>query len=355
MSEIRMYVELLFEGRTMTRETIDLKEEIYGNLIARYEDLLAQGMSEAEALERTKASITSVDDVLGSDGEAGANKGDDEGAQRPDATAAGVTVPIPGSSGAAEAAPRDDAAPRRRPSTGMVVAAVAGGAFLLIVAVVVALGIAGSTTFESLGETTSGTVVTEPEGDGTTSSGTGVTDGTTGSGTTTTGGASSTGAAADELYAEVAVHSVDTIVPYANTGLSDTARVEELVRALPLGSYVTEVTTDEASGTVTITYTYEDRDYLARDDDYVDLALVYDATALMSAMGDLSSVTVVEVESKERDFDRDVAVFDRTVVEALLGTQLSPTLLTADAWEDVRTQVTTRRVWDEIWDRSELD
>lgn len=348
MSEIRMYVELLFEGRTMTRETIDLKEEIYGNLMARYEDLVAQGMSEAEALERTKASITSVDDVLGSDDEASANK-DDEGSQGPDATAVGVTAPIPGSSGAADATPRGDAAPRRRPSTGMVVAAVAGGAFLLIMAVVVALGVPGGRAFEGLGETSSSTVSSMPEG------GTVATGGATGSGTTTTGGASSTGAAADELYAEVAAHPVDAIAPYASTGLSDTAHVEELVRALPLGSYVTEVTTDEANGTVTITYAYEDRDYLARDDDYVDLALVYDATALMSAMGDLSSVTVVEVETKDRDYDRDVAVFDRTVVEALLGTQLSPTLLTADAWEDVRAQVTDRRMWDEVWDRSELD
>lgn len=344
MSEIRMYVELLFEGRTMTRETIDLKEEIYGNLMARYEDLLAQGMSEAEALERTKASITSVDDVLAGDDEAGADKDDGGDAQGSDATAAGVTVPIPGGT---VAAPQADAAPRGRRRTGLVVAAVAGGVFLLVVAVVVALGVAGGRAHETVAGPS--TVVTEPGGDGTTGSDAGAGD------ASTTGGASSTGTAADELYAEVAAHPVDAIAPYAETSLSDSARVEELVRALPLGPYVTEVATDAASGTATITYTYEDRDLLSRDDDYVDLALVYDATALMSAMGDLTSVTVVEVETKERDHDRDVTVFDRTVVEALLGTQLSPALLAADAWEDVRAQMTAGRVWDEIWDRSERD
>ena len=53
ISDIRMYVEHLFEGRTLDAETIELKEEIYGNLVARYEDYLAQGMTEAEAYRRT--------------------------------------------------------------------------------------------------------------------------------------------------------------------------------------------------------------------------------------------------------------------------------------------------------------
>ena len=43
---------------------IELKEEIYGNLVARYEDYVAGGMSAEDALEKTKASMTSLDDVL---------------------------------------------------------------------------------------------------------------------------------------------------------------------------------------------------------------------------------------------------------------------------------------------------
>ena len=64
MNEIRMYVEHLFEGRMLTAENIELKEEIYGNLVARYEDYVAGGMDPAEALEKTKASMSSIDDVI---------------------------------------------------------------------------------------------------------------------------------------------------------------------------------------------------------------------------------------------------------------------------------------------------
>ena len=44
MNELRMYVEHLFEGKVLTPENIELKEEIYGNLVARYEDLIAEGL-----------------------------------------------------------------------------------------------------------------------------------------------------------------------------------------------------------------------------------------------------------------------------------------------------------------------
>ena len=64
MNEIRMYVEHLFEGRMLTAENIELKEEIYGNLVARYEDYVAGGMDPVEALEKTKASMSSIDDVI---------------------------------------------------------------------------------------------------------------------------------------------------------------------------------------------------------------------------------------------------------------------------------------------------
>lgn len=64
MNELRMYVERLFEGRTLTNEAIELKEEIYGNLVARYDDYCAQGMGETDALTRTMASITGIDELL---------------------------------------------------------------------------------------------------------------------------------------------------------------------------------------------------------------------------------------------------------------------------------------------------
>ena len=64
-SDLRMYVEHLFEGRTLDAETIELKEEIYGNLVARFDDYVGQGMSEDEAYRRTCDAVSSVEDVLG--------------------------------------------------------------------------------------------------------------------------------------------------------------------------------------------------------------------------------------------------------------------------------------------------
>ncbi len=61
MNELRMYVEHLFEGKVLTSSTIELKEEIYGNLVARYEDLIEGGASPEEALALTKQSMTSID------------------------------------------------------------------------------------------------------------------------------------------------------------------------------------------------------------------------------------------------------------------------------------------------------
>ena len=71
MNEIRMYVEHLFEGKMLTAEMIELKEEIYGNLVARYEDLLSEGVAPADALARTKESMASIDDVLSGEDAAG--------------------------------------------------------------------------------------------------------------------------------------------------------------------------------------------------------------------------------------------------------------------------------------------
>ena len=89
MNELRMYVEHLFEGKVLTADMIELKEEIYGNLVARYEDYVAGGMDAAEALEKTKASITSLDDVLTGDAEDAPGADGAQGRQAGPADAAG--------------------------------------------------------------------------------------------------------------------------------------------------------------------------------------------------------------------------------------------------------------------------
>ena len=157
------------------------------------------------------------------------------------------------------------------------------------------------------------------------------------------------------LTAEVQAHSVNALSGYKGTAVSDAARVEELVRSLPVGEYVTGVTSDAATGTVEITYTYQDRDLVARDDDHVDRALVYDAVALMSTLDGLNTVRMVEIEDDGYDYDRDQQVFERTMLEQLLGVTLDASQLTADAWETIRGQVMTEYVYEKAWDRAEHD
>lgn len=65
MDELRAYVDALFARRGDTPENRDLKEEIYGNLAARRDDLIAQGVSEPEAVRAAKAQLPSLDGVLG--------------------------------------------------------------------------------------------------------------------------------------------------------------------------------------------------------------------------------------------------------------------------------------------------
>ena len=65
MDELRAYVDALFARRGDTPENRDLKEEIYGNLAARRDDLIAQGVPAAEAVRAAKAQLPSLDGVLG--------------------------------------------------------------------------------------------------------------------------------------------------------------------------------------------------------------------------------------------------------------------------------------------------
>ena len=79
-----MHVEHLFEGRMLDAETIELKEEIYGNLVARYDDYVAQGMSADEAYRRTCEAVTSIEDVLGEKDEPAAAEAPTRAMPRPE-------------------------------------------------------------------------------------------------------------------------------------------------------------------------------------------------------------------------------------------------------------------------------
>ena len=363
-SDIRMYVEHLFEGRMLDAETIELKEEIYGNLIARFDDYVSQGMSEDEAYRRTCEAVTSVDDVMGETGE--------KNAAAEATTVIPDTTPAPGPEPVVEAPPVPAPAPEKAPARWSAAKIAALVAVVLVIA-----GIAGCTVFNMLdtqratddyqSQTTQNVRQVDREEDtvfeedatpqATTDNNDDSTSTNTNGSAPQDGTGNRHGAPAQSgtgLVAEVQSHSVDDLSAYAGTKSSDTTRVEELFRSLPVGEYLTGVEST-AAGSVTVTYEYQDRDLVARDDDHVDLALVYDAVSALCAIDVLQTLTFFEVEPDDGRMERDTQVFERSMLEGLLGTSLDGSALSADAWDSLRSQVMTEHIYDEAWDRADRD
>ena len=378
-SDIRMHVEHLFEGRTLTKETIELKEEIYGNLVARYEDYVAQGMTDDEAFRRTCDAVESVDDVI--DETAGEKDAGSEAAGSADVTgeaAAAVpevdaTVVSPMADGAPEPPAEGGAIVARKRWPTLAIAAVAVAAVLVVgMIVVTVLGFVNADAArDAYGSSTTVDVQPQDVDDSTSYEEPGANagqDSSTTTQTTTPGTQNGTGeqnrsdqgqgnrnsASATGLDAEVYAHSVDALTA-ATLASSGSSAIENVARSLPLAEYLTSVEAAPANGTATITYTYQDRDRVAYDDDCVDRALVYNVVALMSTVSDLDRVELIEIEDDGHDYDRDRQVFDRATVEGILGIPLNADLLAADVWNATRDQVMTKRYWDPIWESAEVD
>ena len=335
-SDIRMYVEHLFEGRTLDAETIELKEEIYGNLTARFDDYVAQGMSEDEAFARTCEAVTSVEDMLGEK---------DEPAVDATVVAPAAQPPAPAADPAPAAATAPTTQQKHWPTWAIVTVVVAGVLVAGMIVVTVFNVVSADAARDVSTNAEDSLVVTlEQPTDSTTS-----TDQQDGTGNRH--GAPSQSETG--LLAEVQVHSPSELSVYAGTGLGDASRVEEIVRSLPVGGYVSAVTPDAGAGTLEIYYNYQDRDLLAHDDDHVDRALVYDVVALMSTIDGLDQVSLIETEPDDGSYDVDLRVFDRSMVEGVLGTALGPDLLTDDGWNALREQVLSERYCDPIWERAE--
>lgn len=258
-SDIRMYVEHLFEGRTLDAETIELKEEIYGNLTARFDDYVAQGMSEDEAYRRTCEAVTGVEDMLGEK---------DEPAVDATVVAPAAQPPAPAADPAPAAATAPTTQQKHWPTWAIVTVVVAGVLVAGMIVVTVFNVVSADAARDVSTNAEDSLVVTlEQPTDSTTS-----TDQQDGTGNRH--GAPSQSETG--LLAEVQAHSPSELSVYAGTGLGDASRVEEIVRSLPVGGYVSAVTPDAGAGTLEIYYNYQDRDLLAHDDDHVDRALVYD-------------------------------------------------------------------------------
>lgn len=60
MTDLKKYVDELFRHQRTTPEIKDLKEEILSNMIAKRDDLIAQGFTIAEATEKAKENLSSI-------------------------------------------------------------------------------------------------------------------------------------------------------------------------------------------------------------------------------------------------------------------------------------------------------
>ena len=249
----------------------------------------------------------------------------------------------------------------------------------VVAVVLVVAGIAGCTVFnlldtqranEDYREQTSQTVqqVDEP---GTTAEPTGGTDTTT-SPTTDNGGTTSqttggqptgtTQVTADDLGDQINAVAPETLSGYTSlsTASPDQDSLAKLVQGLPLSTYFAGANAGTRAGSLEVTYSYpthDERDYIARDDDYVDRALVFNAAALMCTVSDLDTLTVYETEPDDDSprTDTDVHVFTRSDMEQVLGATLDASQLTEESWSALRGQLMEKRVWDRIWDRADRD
>lgn len=384
MNEIRMYVEHLFEGRMLTAENIELKEEIYGNLVARYEDYVAGGMDTAEALEKTKASMSSIDDVIeGVDDvreTARADNGDAAKADTAETTVlpnaavakgsspaqldkAGETVAMPvagaplppaGFEGevdedvASVSSSANAAASKGKRTRNIIIAAAAGFALFVVVCVglIYALRIdrvedrADSAVAEvqNSGQsmTNGGTASGQQSGQANGQSNSGQGNGASARNKEVVVDADGTVWVDGELGDDIAVAVVNAqpgdISLYAETDPSDAANVESLIRLLPMSEWATDI--DVTLGVDVLGFAYREVPD-GYDGDSIDLALSYNTMALLCSMPLLNEVRVTVTEADD-PMDEDYYVFTRDNAQSRFGVMLSADMMNEAGWHQLK-------------------
>lgn len=303
MNELRMHVERLFEGKTMTAEMIDLKEEIYGNLVARYDDCLAKGLEPAEALARAKASITDIDELL-----------DDGSSAKGDAA-----VTAPGAPQSPVASSTDDGhAAVDKPKRKKWPFVVGGIVAVLAVAIAGGLMIADEVLDHASGVRQDAGAVSATKDDAVTidAGGTVRLD----------------GKPADDLVSSVVRAGFEDVSDYSGASPDDSASIEALVRTLPMGAWMTGAEASPTSDQLVITYTGVPDAY---DDDSVDVAMTYNASAVLIAMPTQKSVQIRVSESDDAA-DYDVHTFTRENLERRYGFGLESGLLSDQGWKKLK-------------------
>lgn len=365
MNELRMYVEHLFEGRVLTPENIELKEEIYGNLVARYEDLLADGVDEAEALRRTKESMASVDDVLDGDvsddddaavaasGEAqteeapAANMGDatasaattSQGAAEavePGATCPGGPTPVT-EPGAATLHSQPEQPVKRRRVWPLVLVSIVAIILLL------GIGLASCSLMAGVGALTQNASVSVNE------DGVHVEDGNNVVDVSPNGGVSVysedsgivvepdgtvilDGEVGDELIRSVVNSSYNDVATYVGKGFDDVDSLNALIFNLPMGEWAANLDVTRGNGVLRFDYVRVPSYFEGAS---VDAALAYNVTALFCAVPDAQKIQVTVSESDEVN-EHECYVFNRATVEEMYGVPLNADMVNEAGWKQLK-------------------
>lgn len=387
MNELRMYVEHLFEDRVLSRDVIELKEEVYGNLVARYEDYLNQGVASDDALARTKASLTSIEDVLGhaagddglveglqpggsvgqgevagldrvegggaasqtvtqdggaADGEA---EGDGRGAvadqdlETSSPVDAGSGAPVPPAQATEQI--EDAELDRHRGVEGATfmkwsIAALGVFAAFVLLGLGLRLATGAARLEEAHTDITASVDAIEDEGATAPSPQATANPGHSNADDAivvdASGAITFDGAPADELVAAVVNATAADIEAYADTDLADAAAVEALVRALPLASWAQDVDVTKGVDVLSLAYRCVPDAY---DGDSVDVALAYNAAALLCAMPRVNEVRVTVTESDEPN-EESCYAFTRDKVQGSYGCMLSPDMMNASGWQQLK-------------------
>ena len=364
MNELRMYVEHLFEGKVLTPENIELKEEIYGKLVARYEDLIASGLDESEAIAQTKESMTSIDDVIienptdsssdECDGDDISDAADESGdSHDPDQVDPVASTPHDGPTPITENVAvlhqqPEQSTPRKR-TWPFVLACV------LIGLLVMGIGFAGCSLMFGIkafdqydGEQTEHVENVDASRD----------EGSSGSGSTAAGNASPTptkknseifidengqvwvdGELGDGLAEEVVNAGYGVVAEYGDTDLADAAKVEALLRSLPMGEYASDV--DVTKGVDVLSLAYRELPETLEGDS-VDAALAYDVTAVFCAMPLVNEIQITLTESDE-PLDESYYVFKRDEVQSRYGVRLDDLLVNEAGWHQIKEDNLYRR------------
>lgn len=354
MNELRMYVEHLFEGKVLTPENIELKEEIYGNLVARYEDLIAEGVSEEEALERTKQSMSSLDEIdedIASDDPStissaaaqaeGAARADGveqtEESTQPDETLAGGTKAMPVSDVEVSG---DQVAPESQPEKTLDTGKVLKYG-LIAFALIVLLGIGAKLMLGCVdeaaehGEDQASVTQVDPSPAPQGSSNQQGADANAADSAITVdenGRVWMEGEPGDELLAAVVGTTYSDATPYVDTKLEDAATVETLLHTLPLGDLATDIDVTKGSGVLSLAYREVPEAY---DGDSVDVALAYNVAVLFSTMPLVNEIQVTVTEQGE-SMDEGYYVFTRDDVQSAYGVMLSREMVNESGWRQIK-------------------